>query len=57
MTPSQQLYVATCCTSSTRKSPFGAELCVKLQEIGGQLCEVRAALEASDARGERGRAG
>jgi hypothetical protein len=63
MTPSQQLYaivreVSSLLNELHQEKPFRrGEVCVNLQEIGRQLCEVRAALEASDARGERGSAG
>jgi hypothetical protein len=57
MTPSQQLYAIIREISDLlhelhhQEKPFRrGEVCVKLQEIGGQLCDVRAALDASDAR-------
>jgi hypothetical protein len=55
MTPSEQLYVIVREISDLlrelhqEKPVRRAEVCGKLQEIGGQLCEVRAALDASDA--------
>ena len=60
MTPSQQLYaiireVSDLLHELHQEKPFRRrEVCVKLQEIGGQLCEVRAALEASDTSRQAG---
>jgi hypothetical protein len=54
MTPSQQLYaivreISDLLKELHQEKPVRrGELCVKLQEIGGRLCEVRAALEVSD---------
>jgi hypothetical protein len=57
MTPSEQLYVIIREISDLlrelhhQEKPFRrGEVCAKLQEIGEQLCEARAALDASDAR-------
>jgi hypothetical protein len=54
MTPSEQLYIIIREVSDLLRElhqgkPLRGEVCAKLQEIGGQLCEVRAALDASDA--------
>jgi len=63
MTPSQQLYaiireVSDLLRELHQEKPVRrGELCVKLQEIGGQLCEVRAALEASGVFENRTRPG
>ena len=60
MTPSQQLYaivreISNLLRELHQEKPVRrGELCVKLQEIGGQLCEVRAALEASDTSRQAG---
>jgi hypothetical protein len=56
MTPSEQLYaivreISDLLRELHQEKPVRrGELCAKLQEIGGQLCDVRAALDASDAR-------